>query len=410
MSPKVSHHSDGCAPINAFIVMMIVVCFFGIQEVVRGAELKMISPLKDKIMNVPYLHQITDYSCGDASLNMVLSYYYREKFIDQRAIIDVARTSNHSGTLSLDVVRGARFSPISSTPQSQHYIQFPEVSPKNGWFGLANNSFASIPANIFEHSGLVTLYYPDRNTLLPCEQARQDTTTKCWVDSLVNQFLKNDIPVMCLMKFKDSPTSSGHYRVAVGYETSNNQVSHIIMLDPWDRDGNPTTVRYSVSDFCNMWKHAEPNDDKTCFKPFFAVAAFPLDVSMTPVKENDFNIKVKYPCVAPPSSTKRDTNLPLTTTIQNLHLEIALLSAPNSQGKATILHNEQIPLIDSFVPCETQSLFWRLPNIGKTVDSIRVISKGMVCDTVLPTEYDSGIWSPAYKYCDFVGGISIRKL
>ncbi|KAG2370741.1 hypothetical protein C9374_014264 [Naegleria lovaniensis] len=117
------------------------------------------------IQDIPYLHQITDYSCGDASLNMVLSYYYPQKIIDQRAIIDVARTSNHTGTLSLDVVRSARFSPLSSTPASQVYIQFPEQAPTSGWFNskFANKSQASVPVNIFEHSGLATVYYPDRN-------------------------------------------------------------------------------------------------------------------------------------------------------------------------------------------------------------------------------------------------------
>ncbi|KAG2393665.1 hypothetical protein C9374_007196 [Naegleria lovaniensis] len=371
------------------------------------------------IQDIPYLHQITDYSCGDASLNMVLSYYYPQKIIDQRAIIDVARTSNHTGTLSLDVVRSARFSPLSSTPASQVYIQFPEQAPTSGWFNskFANKSQASVPVNIFEHSGLATVYYPDRKWLIPCEVARNDTTTKCWVDHLVNEFLKNDIPVICLMNFKVD--SGGHYRVAVGYEfekdiSSNKEVlTGIIMLDPWDRNNNPTMVTYGVDLFCKMWKHAEPNDDKTCFKPYFGIAAFPLSISVSENSKTNFNIKVTYPCVFPPSNKDRkqaenSPDLPLTTTIQHLTIEISALSKPNSNGQASIMFTENIPLTNTFTACDSHMLSYNLPNIG--ADSIRIIARGMVCDTVLPTEYNTNVWSPSYKYCDYVGGAIIHQL
>lgn len=399
--------SSRCSLICSILCAIVMV-----MNTIHGLNLSIKTSSNTHAIPVPYIHQIVDYSCGDSALNMILTYYYPQKPIDQRAIIDVLRTSNHTGTLSLDVVRGARFSPLSSTPTSQAYVQFPQQAPKNGWFGLEpkNSSVATLPINIYEHSGLVTVYYPERNTLLPCEQARKDDT-KCWVEHLVNEFLKKDIPVICLMNFEGN--SGGHYRVAIGYRTEQvgdkEKITHIIMLDPWDRNNNPTTAVYSVDVFCALWKHAEPNDDKTCFKPFFGVAVFPLSVSTSQNNKDSYNIKVQYPCVSPPE-TKENPNLPLTTTIQHLFIEISLLSKPNNKGEAKILFTENIPLARTFQACNTHMMTWDFPKDVQEAHSVRVIAKGMVCDEVLPTEYNTGVWSPAYKYCDYVGGASIYQI
>lgn len=48
------------------------------------------------IPNVPYHRQITDYACGDASSEMVL-HYWLSPDVDQRAIIDVLRTTTEDG-------------------------------------------------------------------------------------------------------------------------------------------------------------------------------------------------------------------------------------------------------------------------------------------------------------------------
>jgi hypothetical protein len=49
------------------------------------------------IMNVPYHRQVTEYSCGAASLEMLL--HFSAPDVDQRGIIDVIRTSPYQGTL-----------------------------------------------------------------------------------------------------------------------------------------------------------------------------------------------------------------------------------------------------------------------------------------------------------------------
>lgn len=50
-----------------------------------------------QIPNVPFHRQITEYSCGDASLEMLLHWSGMD--VDQRAIMDVMRTSSYEGTL-----------------------------------------------------------------------------------------------------------------------------------------------------------------------------------------------------------------------------------------------------------------------------------------------------------------------
>ncbi len=52
--------------------------------------------LSGMIPNVPYHRQATDYSCGDASVEMVL-HYWASPDVDQRSIIDALRTSEENG-------------------------------------------------------------------------------------------------------------------------------------------------------------------------------------------------------------------------------------------------------------------------------------------------------------------------
>ena len=49
------------------------------------------------VRNVPYHRQFTDYACGDASVEMVL-HKWASPDVDQRAIIDVMRTTENDGT------------------------------------------------------------------------------------------------------------------------------------------------------------------------------------------------------------------------------------------------------------------------------------------------------------------------
>jgi hypothetical protein len=52
-------------------------------------------PRSHFIRSVPFHRQVTEWSCGDGSLEMVLSYWAGD--IDQRELIDVARTGSQEG-------------------------------------------------------------------------------------------------------------------------------------------------------------------------------------------------------------------------------------------------------------------------------------------------------------------------
>lgn len=80
-------------------------------------------PDAHRIETVPYHRQINDYTCGDASLQMVLEYYGTK--VRQEQLISVARTTSEQGTLSTDILRAFHF---SSTSQSMMFPTLPHSS------------------------------------------------------------------------------------------------------------------------------------------------------------------------------------------------------------------------------------------------------------------------------------------
>ncbi len=106
-------------------------------------------------IDVPYHRQITDFCCGDASLQMVLQYWdptvrysifgevvkisfpiskvslISKANISQNDIMNVMRTSEQQGTLSVDIVRGAQFSVLSSAVG----ILYQNITVVNGYPG-----------------------------------------------------------------------------------------------------------------------------------------------------------------------------------------------------------------------------------------------------------------------------------
>jgi hypothetical protein len=65
------------------------------------------------ITTVPYHHQINNYYCGPASLEMVFDFYGPD--IPQPEIADAARTIFSEGTYTCDMVRAAQFSNLSTS-------------------------------------------------------------------------------------------------------------------------------------------------------------------------------------------------------------------------------------------------------------------------------------------------------
>lgn len=82
------------------------------------------------LLEVPYHRQETEYSCGAASLQMVLEYFLKVP-VDQYAIMNVARTSPTFGTVSHDLARAAQFSAVSSAAAHT----FPDSISVNGYQG-----------------------------------------------------------------------------------------------------------------------------------------------------------------------------------------------------------------------------------------------------------------------------------
>ena len=111
-------------------------------------------------------------SCFDlplkSSFGKKVMEYWLGKPINQYSIMDVGRSTNYGGTLSVDMVRIAHFSRLSSSLGT--------ASPENA----VNFGFPNRPR------GLVGVWF--------------DSQTE-WVDQLL-PLIANDIPVICLMHFQ----------------------------------------------------------------------------------------------------------------------------------------------------------------------------------------------------------------
>ncbi|GAM16996.1 hypothetical protein SAMD00019534_001710, partial [Acytostelium subglobosum LB1] len=209
-----------------------------IALLVTSSLFVMAIPSQWMIDGVPYHRQETNYNCGDASLQMVLSYYGRN--ITQKQIVDVARTSKSVGTLSYDIARVAQFSILS---QSQ------------GTKWKNHESFEGF--NGYPH-GLNAVGY---------------SSNEEWTDSLKTSIYLN-IPVIVLMHYSvESP--GGHFRVVIGY---NDDDETFTTLDPWDRDGQPQVFVIPYSNFTTLWNYTEVDSPRGT--PFFGCAIWPLDITL----------------------------------------------------------------------------------------------------------------------------------
>jgi len=325
-------------------------------------------PVSYEIQNVPYHRQINDYTCGCASMEMVFEHYGPD--IDQRAIIDVARTSYQEGTLSFDLIRTGHFSEMSSPATTN---LFPQEAPVQGWdsrpIGYAGFDYR--------------------------------TYDECWVDDLKNA-IAQDFPLILLMNYAVSEPG-GHYRVAIGYDDSNSE-GNITFLDPWDRTGQPEVVYYSTKDLCTLWNYTETNND-LIYAPFYAASLFPwtVDVSTSNQKygiAGVVNIKATITYPQPPSPLQADISAVINAT--------ATIYLPSGMR----LVNGQLPTIpigemdagDS-VTVKWQALMSN--NYEYSASSmIRVDAAGIISGYV-PDYFccnSTAIVDPGYSYMDLIGG------
>eukprot|EP00698_Gefionella_okellyi_P014571 TRINITY_DN4039_c0_g1_i2.p1 TRINITY_DN4039_c0_g1~~TRINITY_DN4039_c0_g1_i2.p1 ORF type:complete len:304 (+),score=29.21 TRINITY_DN4039_c0_g1_i2:57-968(+) len=237
-------------------------------------------------IDVPYIAQINDYTCGDASYAMVAQFYNRT--LDQRSIVDVSRTTPSNGTFSEDIVRAALFSNISSAA-SRHF--FPDNAPLHGWSTSYSLGFAG---------------FGYRNS------------STCWLDSLKN-VIAAGFPVIVLQWYSDLASDGGHFRVVTGYDDT---AGVIITNDPWDRDGQAPVMKYSDQEFCKLWNYTEVDDQGRTYAPYFAQLMMPWPMTVQVFKNPEdpaaviVHVEAVYPCVEPFCATAPNaTDVVLTVTI-----------------------------------------------------------------------------------------------
>lgn len=323
------------------------------------------------IPNMPYLRQINDYTCGPACMSMIFSYF--GDAVDQRALVDVMRTSNETGTLSFDLIRGAQFSKLSNTP-TQYYVQFPEQAPKNGY-------------NITRKLGYAALGFRDGET--------------CWIDALKLHVDKN-IPVIVLQRYDENDTI-GHYRVVVGYDDK-----LIYTHDPWDRDGAARLQGFSFDTFCMLWNYTERDE----FDANFGMVMYPLGLDLTyqlDVQQKQapeyvaiqIVANISFPCYAP-FCQGDDAEM----------LRASLAKAELTLPDLAVLSPGEVPVKDlnPFPPGSSQTVAWNVQvYTSKFVDGTRlpfsVTAYTQIHGHMPRAFYDRAETksSPSYEYVDQIG-------
>jgi len=358
---------------------------------------------------MPYHRQVTDYACGDGSSEMVHHHYGTD--VDQRSIIDVLRTSSEVGTLSDDIVRGARFSQFSSAPTTRPF-PFPAEAPQAGW-------------NKKRYFGYGGFLHRDNG---------------CWSDEL-KAILASGYPVILLMHYSDPSQQDGHFRVAFGYDEEDEM---FLLLDPWDRNNNddslplryskphpvtksvwpsgkhirpyvlsklpiqsdiqPRVVSYSTEQLCALWNYSELNGNMTNL-PYYGAFVAPWQVTLTYVENVDrsmtISANVTYLCPEPFCPTTDNTS---TATNSSIMLSLP----PNMKlinDKASLL----IELGD-VMPQDSLSVSWVVSvqdSLSKSEEqsSISVHAYGLIRSSVPDMWLDTHtLYAAGYQYQDIIGG------
>ncbi|NUO09597.1 MAG: C39 family peptidase [Candidatus Brocadia sp.] len=250
---------------NMFMIFLLIWTIFNLRSL-TGSEAEATDlPKAYLISNVPHHKQITDFSCGPGSLEMLYDYWGKD--IDQKAISDVVRLSL-IGTYTWDMRRAGCFSHLSAA-QGRF---FPYDAPDSG--------------------------YPERSLGYASFDYSSDTM---WWSTLKGLIVK-DIPVVLLMKYAPDDDAA-HYRVLVGYDEEKGVV---YFLDPWYNDPdmmeNPDgTVTWSMADFENAWNYAGYGTSR----PYWGTVMIPWKVILRTTDETtsgsviEVTAEITYPCPQP---------------------------------------------------------------------------------------------------------------
>ena len=167
------------------------------QEHASGAPQPSRYPSSYDIVSVPYHVQLTSYTCGPASLEMVFDYWGPD--INQTDVAHVANAQPAYGVYTTDLRRAAHFSSSSVAIQDPNQHGYDERSTG---YAAAENQWS--------YGGASDPDYPDRYNDL-------------------KNLISSNFPII-LLTWYDGTHSSGHFRVVKGYNDATNV---FIVHDPW---------------------------------------------------------------------------------------------------------------------------------------------------------------------------------
>jgi len=313
-------------------------------------------PSSHLIKNVPYHSQLTNWCCGDASLEMVLNYWGPD--VDQLSIIDVARSASQEGTLTLDIIRTGKFSRLSSSIGTA----FPNVTVTNGFPGRPR--------------GLAAFWY--------------DSTTP-WADQAF-AIVAQDIPLVLLLHLDPHGSKDGHFRVLIGYDYTKKTVT---FLDPWDKDGHSRVLTWSFDDFLSAWNYTEqPPTPRT--NPFFGAALYPWKLSYSIRPSSALQVilsaTVQFPSFPPvtiPSSPASPVLISIKLMDDNLNLTPKNLSSV---------------VIPKLSEGETVGVTWVIDCTGNCKGRAEIVAEGIVVGSVPIEPMNQNRNYAGYDFVDAIGG------
>jgi|GEM_PF-1474091 len=302
----------------------------------------LVNPWSVHIIDVPFHYQTIDYYCGPACLEMVFDYYGED--ICQVEIAEVARTHPYT-TYTDELRRAAHFSNISTSSG----IEMPE--------NITGYTLRQLGYAAFERWSIT-------------------------MDQL-KTLIDKGYPILLLMWY--SPLHvSGHYRVAVGYNST-----HIILHDPWNNIewggtyGGPY-LAFNYSTFLDLWQYSGYWGLLTC--PWNTEFDIPLNIH-----EGDtfaVTANITYPSPAP----FQTTDYPASLCNATITLPTGLILAQGETNKKTLgnILAGSSTLINWTVKAESIGTF-----------NITVETEGKVDGSVSAHES-----FPSYNYEDRIGSSS----
>lgn len=322
-----------------------------------------------------YERQMNEYTCGDATLSMLLSM--TGPGVSQHDAIGVMRTTNATGTLLADMVRGAERSSRSGWPEG---VVVPDGY--KGGYGWTGRGF-----------GLV---------------AFAGAATRCWVDGL-EALVALNLPVAVLQWWSGARDADdgGHYRLVVG-----TRAGTVTVMDPWDRDGFPRVPELPVPRFCDLWNYTDKDAAGDLRGAFSGMYASPLvvEVSVAIDRAGGFGTvtaSVDVPCIAPICTSTSGKVVTGVRAVLSLPYGLSLVSGVGvelASDRDLAIPGQPLRFVWKFEPTDQRST--NIPVALEPGASVEVVAVGRVAGAVP----DRQGWFPnimnytGYNFSDLVSG------